>query len=80
MTEIGAHLVSGQIMQMEQSLAGEEDNLFLERKIDAEGNYGFTITIFQLTLPVKLAERGMPTAKSALPEPVKSPIAKEYPK
>ena len=32
------------------------------------------------TLPVKLAERGMPTAKSALPDPVKSPMAKEYPK
>ena len=37
-------------------------------------------TDHDFTLPVKLAERGMPTAKSALPDPVKSPMAKEYPK
>ena len=34
-------------------------------------------TDHDFTLPVKLAERGMPTAKSALPDPVKSPMAKE---
>ncbi len=42
--------------------------------------YMFLLCCCYFTLPVRLADLGMPTARSALPFPVKSPIANEYPK